>query len=299
MEEQQGNKGRAALYIVGTPIGNLDDMTPRAIKTLREVDIIAAEDTRRVAKLLKHFAIAGKQTMSYYDHVEAEKAAPLIARLIEQDLTLALVSDAGTPCIADPGYRLVAEARRRGLAVHPIPGPSAMTALVSVAGLPSDRLLFVGFLPTKQGALLEEIASWRHARGSIVFFEAPRRLCETLTEIRNVYPHAQICIGRELTKLHEETARMPVADAIEWSKEPDSLRGEAAVMVYPACDGSAAHEARAEEIKGDAEALLLEARKAYAAGMSLRDLLDKFKDCGFNRSDLYRLLLQAKIEDTD
>ena len=293
------NKPRAAIYIVGTPIGNLDDMSPRAIRTLREVDIIAAEDTRRVAKLLSHFDITGKQTMSYHDHVETEKAIPLINRLIEGDLMLALVSDAGTPCIADPGYRLIAEARSRGLAVHPIPGPSAMTTLVSVAGLPSDRLLFVGFLPTKLGALKQEIASWRHARGSVIFFEAPRRLHETLSRIAEEYPQAQVCVGRELTKLHEETARMSVTEAMEWSLAPDSLRGEATVMVYPAWQAPLSDEAALVEIQGNEKTLIAEARKAYAAGLSLRDLLEKFKDCGFNRSDLYRLLLGAKIDDTD
>jgi 16S rRNA (cytidine1402-2'-O)-methyltransferase len=287
---------RAALFIVATPIGNLGDMSPRAIKTLNEVDIIAAEDTRRAGQLLSHFDIKGKRLISYYDHVEKQKAEPLIQKMIDEDLMVALISDAGTPCVSDPGYRLVEMAMQKGVAVHPIPGASALTALISASGLPSDRFLFVGFLPTKKGALKAEINSWRHVGGSVIFYEAPRRLSETFMTIAEIYPQALVAVGREITKLHEEMVRMPIREALSWSQMPTSLRGEAAVMIYPAVQLE-----HAEDLPDDAkwdEAMLLEqARRGYEKGLSLKDMLDKFKDCGFNRSDLYRLLLQAKLSD--
>ena len=188
------------LYMVATPIGNLDDMTPRAKRVLAEADLIAAEDTRTTRKLLTHFGIQGKKLVSYHDHGETEQAERLIDQVEGGGLKLAIVSDAGTPGISDPGYRIAAAARARGLSVVPIAGPSALTALVSASGLPSDRLLFVGFPPQRAQALKTEIASWRGLRASIVFFEATRRLGRTLAAIAEEYPEARVAVGRELTK---------------------------------------------------------------------------------------------------
>ncbi len=148
---------QAVVFVVATPIGNLDDMTPRAIATLKNVAIIAAEDTRNTRKLLTHFGILGKELVSYHDHGEEERAASLLDRIESDNLALAIVSDAGTPCVADPGYRLVKMAKERGIKVHPIPGASAVTSLISASGLPSNRFTFVGFLPTKSTSLREAL----------------------------------------------------------------------------------------------------------------------------------------------
>lgn len=280
---------KAALYIVATPIGNLEDLSARAIKTLREVDLIAAEDTRRAGQLLAHLDIGKKQLISYHDHVEKHKAAPLIERLIEENLTMALISDAGTPCVSDPGYRLVAEAKRRQIPVHPIPGPSALTALVSAAGLPSDQFLFVGFLPHKQKALRDEIRRWAALNVSVVFYESTRRLVETLQVVLEELPNAEVAIGRELTKIHEEIVTLPVESALHWAEQHSTLKGEAAVMVAPHATPSQTSE----------ETIRAMARQGFAEGLSLKDLLKQLGDSGMGRSELYQLLLSVKEEIND
>lgn len=279
----------SVIYVVATPIGNLDDLTLRAIKILKNVDIIAAEDTRRARQLLQHIGREKAEIISYFDHVEREKAPALIKRLQDSALSMALISDAGTPCISDPGFHLIREARRNGITVHPIPGPSALTAIVSASGLPSDRLLFVGFLPSKKSALEKEIASWKHMHASVVFYEAPRRLKNTFALIAQHYPNAQLAIGRELTKLHEEIVYTDITGADAWSRDHQSLRGEAVVMLTPG-------EARgSEESRSDLKQELIdEARGAFEQGSTLKDLLILFKERGLSRSDLYQLLLEAK-----
>ncbi|MBC7531928.1 MAG: 16S rRNA (cytidine(1402)-2'-O)-methyltransferase [Oligoflexus sp.] len=280
----------SAIYVVATPIGNLDDLTLRAIKVLKSVDIIAAEDTRRARHLLQHIGRDKAEVISYFDHVEREKAPQLVDRILENSLSLALISDAGTPCISDPGYHLVREARKRGVAVHPVPGPSALTALVSASGLPSDRLLFVGFLPNKKMALEKEIASWRSLSASIVFYENPRRLKASLTVIHALYPNAELVIGRELTKLHEEILLTDPSGALSWCNNHDFLKGEAVVMVRL---GDALVDT--QEIKDNKrEALILEARDQFNKDATLKDLLGLYRDRGLSRSELYQLLLEAK-----
>lgn len=281
---------KPAIFIVATPIGNLDDMTPRAIATLREADLIAAEDTRRTRQLLTHFGISGKTLVCYQDHDESRRASALLDRVESDGLRVALVSDAGTPCVADPGYRIVAGARERGIAVHPIPGASAVATLVSASGLPSDRFLFVGFLPTKKSELAEELDSWARARASVVFFEPTRRMAQTLEAIGERFPRATVAIGRELTKLHEEIVVLRVSAAIEWASQHDSLRGEATIMVDLGLD---------DEDQSDMpslDQLRAEAIRAFAAGASLRELLTRFKDSGHSRGALYQMLLDAKEE---
>jgi len=288
MQEHSG----PVVYVVATPIGNLEDLTPRARRTLGGVDIVAAEDTRQARKLMTFLAIHGKRLVSYQDHGEAERAAGLIRQIVAEGLSLAIITDAGTPCISDPGYRLVAAAHAAGIKVHPIPGASAPTTLVSASGLPSDRVLFVGFLPTRAGALQGELASWAGTRASIVFFESTRRLGRTLTAIQKVYPEARVAIGRELTKLYEEIVSLDIAPAIAWLNEHATLKGEVTVML---ATGAAANQA----LPGGAAvlteaALLAQAKRGFARGDSLKDLLGQFKDCGFKRPELYQLLLAAK-----
>lgn len=281
-----------AVYVVATPIGNLDDLTPRARKTLEGVDLIAAEDTRHAKKLLSALGIVGKKLVSYHDHNEAERAEQLVSEILEHGTSLALITDAGTPCISDPGYRLVRAAKERGIPVHPVPGASALTALASAAGLATNRLLFAGFLPTKQQALATEIRSWRSARAAVVFYESTRRLAKTLHAIAQVYPDARVAVGRELTKLYEEIVTLPIAESLEWVQSHATLKGEASVMVeLPPEDALAAGEGGAPVTAADLSDM---ARAEFARGATLKDLLRKFADAGLSRADLYRLLLQAK-----
>ena len=286
---------QSVIYVVATPIGNLDHLSQRAIKVLENVDIVAAEDTRRARLLLQQIGREKVDIVSYYDQVEQEKAPQLVERLQKEKLSLALISDAGTPCISDPGYRLIREARRAGITVHPIPGPSALTALVSASGLPSDRLLFVGFLPNKRSALVREIQSWQAMGASVVFYESPRRLKQTLAVIAEYCPHAELVIGRELTKLHEEIISTDVAGAQAWCQDHEFLKGEATVMVSlgrpPVLDDEANENLR--------ERLLEEAKVGFQQGATLKDLLKKLRDRGLTRPELYQLLLAAKESEYD
>jgi 16S rRNA (cytidine1402-2'-O)-methyltransferase len=280
-----------AIFIVATPIGNLDDMTPRALATLRHVDLIAAEDTRNTRKLLTHFGINGKELISYHDHVEVTRSEQLVERLKAHGMTLALVSDAGTPCVADPGYRLVNLAKKQGIKVHPVPGASALTSLISASGLPSDRVMFVGFLPTKESDLRREIQSWTVSRSSIVYFEPTRRLETSLSLIAEIHPNAEVSIGRELTKLYEEIETMPVAEAVEWVRNHSILKGEAVVMVYL---GESSQGDAGEEMQSVATHVQQAARRGFAAGKSLKDLLKELGGLGLQRSELYQMLLDIK-----
>ena len=191
-----------ALFLVATPIGNLGDMSTRALDTLRSADVIACEDTRQTVKLLSHFGIQ-KPLTSYHDFNEREKAIELADR-IESGENVALVSDAGTPAISDPGYRLVRLCRERGLTVIGIPGASAAVTALSASGLPSDEFLFVGFLPTRKSARREKLDSLRSFIGTMIFYEGPHRIQSTLEDMQDVFGDREACIGRELTKLHEE-----------------------------------------------------------------------------------------------
>jgi 16S rRNA (cytidine1402-2'-O)-methyltransferase len=280
-----------AIFIVATPIGNLDDLTPRALATLKNVDMIAAEDTRNTRKLLTHFGITGKELISYHDHVEETRSKQLIERIVADRLTLALVSDAGTPCVADPGYRLVRLAKKEGITVHPVPGASALTSLISASGLPSDRVLFVGFLPTKESELRREIQSWSVARAAVVYFEPTRRLEVSLASIAEIYPDAEVSVGRELTKMYEEIATLPVEEMLSWIRGHGVLKGEAVVMVYPNVSNDA------EEAGDEASAVALAkaaALKGFSAGKTLKDLLKELGGLGLPRTELYQLLLEVK-----
>jgi 16S rRNA (cytidine1402-2'-O)-methyltransferase len=191
-----------ALFIVATPIGNLSDISPRALDALRSADLIACEDTRQTLKLLNHFGIQ-KPLISYHDFNEEKKAAAL-GEKIQAGQTIALVSDAGTPGISDPGFRLVRYCREHELTVTPIPGPNAAIAALSASGLPSDEFFFAGFLPSKKTARREKLETLRSLRGTLVFYEAPHRIEGTLTDLLEILGDREACVGRELTKLHEE-----------------------------------------------------------------------------------------------
>jgi len=218
----------STLYLVGTPIGNLEDMTFRAVRLLQSVDLIAAEDTRHTGKLLQHFQIATPQ-ISYHDHNRLSRTTELLERL-QQGRAIALVTDAGMPGISDPGYDLVKACAEAGLTVVPIPGPSAAIAALTASGLPSDRFVFEGFLPAKPMARRAQIESLQSETRTLIFYEAPHRLRQTLADLALLGDTRQIVLARELTKLHEEIWRGTIGEAIAHCEER-SPQGEYTLVV--------------------------------------------------------------------
>ena len=217
------------LFVVATPIGNLEDITLRAITVLKEVDVVAAEDTRQTRKLLTKYGI-NTPMLSVHQHSKSAKLDQLVEQL-QRGKTIALVSDAGTPNVADPGGKLVERAREAGIAVVPIPGASAVTAILSVAGIPTDSFMFAGFLPKKKGrqTLLKEL---KELAVPIVLFESPNRILKTLTELKQILGSREVIIGRELTKLHEEILKLSLDNAIKhFTQHPP--RGEFVIVVTP------------------------------------------------------------------
>jgi 16S rRNA (cytidine1402-2'-O)-methyltransferase len=206
------------LFVVATPIGNLEDITIRALRILRDVSLIAAEDTRRTRRLLSRYAI-GTETTSLHEHNESHKIAGLIARLQSGD-SIAIVSDAGTPTISDPGMKLIGAAIDCGLRVEPIPGPSAVLSTLAASGMSIDAFVFLGFPPTKQSDREKWFAELKSAAHPVVFFEAPHRVRRTLTEILEAVGDKPLVVGRELTKVHEEFLRGPVSSVLERLKSP-------------------------------------------------------------------------------
>ena len=204
---------KGVLYIVSTPIGNLKDITLRALNTLKEVGLIAAEDTRQTQKLLNHFGIHTPLT-SYHSYNKEEKAEVLVRRL-QEGLSIALVSDAGTPLISDPGHYLINRCIQEGFMAVPIPGPSAVLCALSVSGLPSDSFLFEGFLPKKKGKRLKKLESLRGLPHTLIFFESPHRVIQTLKDCLSVLGDRPMVLARELTKLFEEVIRGEISEIIE------------------------------------------------------------------------------------
>ncbi len=220
------------LYVVATPIGNLEDMTHRAVRVLQEVALIAAEDTRHSRKLLDHYAIK-TPLISYHEHNEEARAEQLLARL-QQGESLALISDAGTPCIADPGYRLVSRCRRAGIAVVAVPGPSALVAALSIAGLPTDAFRFIGFLPAKQQARRRQLQQYAAETQTLACYETPHRLQAALVDIVEICgAERELSIARELTKRHEELFNGTAVAAFEHFSA-GRVRGELVLLIAPA-----------------------------------------------------------------
>lgn len=256
-------KGR--LFVVATPIGNLEDMTARALRVLAEADVIASEDTRHSRRLLDHYGIRTPLT-SYHEHNEAEKAQTLL-RELEQGRNVALITDAGTPCISDPGYRVVRAARQGGFEVVAVPGPSALAAALSVSGLPTDRFTFHGFFPRKRSHVEEMLGEIAARGGTHVFFESPHRLGDTLAALAEGLPNAETAVARELTKIHEEVAFGPPGDVAGYfAGEP--VRGECVLIVH-AQARDAARDWAPEEIRARVDAAV------EAEGLSRRDAVRK------------------------
>jgi 16S rRNA (cytidine1402-2'-O)-methyltransferase len=218
------------LYIVATPIGNLEDITLRALRILREeADVIACEDTRQTQKLLDHFEIR-KPLLSYHEHNEAARTWELIDR-IERGESVALVSDAGTPLLSDPGYRLVKLAIEKGIAVVPLPGASAVLAALAGAGLPTDEFRFVGFLPAKGGARRKALEALQSEQATVIAYESPHRILESLTDMAELFGDKSIVVARELTKLHEEFLRGTAQQVLDQLSARPSIKGEFTIVL--------------------------------------------------------------------
>jgi 16S rRNA (cytidine1402-2'-O)-methyltransferase len=224
-------RAKGALYVVATPIGNLEDITLRALRILGEVEAIACEDTRRTLRLLARHGIR-KRLISYYQPRENQRL-PEILSVLEGGGDVALVSDAGTPGISDPGFPLIREALKRGLRVIPVPGPAAVAAALSAAGLPTHRFLFLGFPPPKTGARRKLLESVRDEPGTLVFYLPTRKLADFLKEIRDLLGDRQVVVARELTKIHEEFMRGTASDLLEKIGR-SAVKGEATVLVQGA-----------------------------------------------------------------
>ena len=226
---EPSSNGRAGcLYLVATPIGNLEDITLRALRVLKEADQIACEDTRHTLKLLNHYAIS-KPLVSYHEHNEMTRAPELVLAM-EQGQQIALVSDAGVPLVSDPGYRLVTLALRHQVAVIPVPGPSALLAALSASGLPNEEFLFAGFLPARSGERRRALERLRIEDRTIILYEAPHRIEEALVDAREILGDRPACLAREVTKLHEEFRRGMLSELVaSLSERP--VRGEITLLI--------------------------------------------------------------------
>ena len=269
------------LYLVATPIGNLQDITLRALETLRTVDLIACEDTRHTRNLLNHFHISNK-TVSYHEHNEQERAEEFVDRLIAGE-NIAIVSDAGTPGICDPGFRIVQRASEIGAAVIPIPGAVAFVSGVIVAGLPTDSLFFGGFLPSKKGERRKRLEEVRDTPATILFYEAPHRLSASIGDCLAVLGDRKASVSRELTKLHEETIRGTLSFLFDYFQKT-KVKGEIVISI----DRASNEVATVRSTSSIEDAV----RRYELDGLDHKSALKKAaKDLGISKSEAYRMLL--------
>jgi 16S rRNA (cytidine1402-2'-O)-methyltransferase len=278
-----GSKPAAGLYLVATPIGNLDDITLRALKLLKSADLIACEDTRMTGKLLSLLGIQGTTLTPYHEH-NAERARPALLARLREGAAVALVSDAGTPLVSDPGYRLVRDCLAEGLRVTSLPGPSAAITALQLSGLPCDRFLFAGFLPVKTGAKRQALAELAAVPASLLFYESPRRLADSLGAMAEVLGARDAAVARELTKLYEEVRRGSLAELAAHYAAAGPPKGEVVVAVGPPAEAPATAgadldaallRAMAESSLRDAAAIVATAtglpkRQVYARAVALQ-----------------------------
>lgn len=273
-----------SLFLVATPIGNLEDITFRAVRTLKEVDLIACEDTRHTRHLLNHYGIE-KPTISYHEHNEFDRATTLIERLVA-GANIALVSDAGTPLINDPGYRLVTAAVEAGVSVVPIPGASAILAALTASGMPTDSFYFGGFVPQKQGVRRKLLETLANLESTLVFYEAPHRILETLHDIAEVYGEREIVLTRELTKLHEEFLRGTGLALFRILEERGTPKGEMTLVI-----GKPAPRPADERPVEEAVAAYI------AAGLSRMDAIKAVaRDRGVSKREIYGIIEDQRSE---
>jgi 16S rRNA (cytidine1402-2'-O)-methyltransferase len=280
--------GSGTLYIVATPIGNLEDMTFRAIRILKEVDLIAAEDTRHSRKLLNHYGIATRMT-PYHDHNEQLKTDYLLENLLAGQ-NIAIITDAGTPCIADPGYRIAKAAAEKGIRTVPIPGASAIVAALSASGLPSDRFAFEGFLPPKQGKRKSRLDALKNEDKVIIFYEAPHRLAATLSDMAEILGNRETVVARELTKIHEEFRNGTLHELADFYRE-QQVKGEVVILIAPPASASA------QPLQDPAPLLC---QLLFEEKLSLKDAVKQAAvQTGISRSDIYEMALQIKNNEED
>src|SRR6266567_1759851 len=274
------------LYLVGTPIGNLADMTLRAIRVLKEADLIACEGTRQTQKLLHHYGIETR-LVSYHEHNEASGAAQLV-RDLEKGLRIAVVSDAGMPGISDPGFRLVSLAIEHGVLVFPVPGPAAFLAALVASGLPTDSFCFRGFLPAKSGARRRELEKIRASDETQIYYEAPHRIKETLADVVEVMgPGRPVVVARELTKVHEELLRGMVEDVAQILNARSEVKGEITLLIGKAAEGQ--WTPRGVSIRERVEQIMREDKLDEKAALK-----KVAKERGISKSEVYRQLQMQK-----
>ncbi len=273
------------LYVVGTPIGNLEDITLRALNTLKTSDLIACEDTRRTQKLLNHYEIR-TPTISYHEHNEMTRAPELVLEM-EQGSVISLVSDAGTPVLSDPGFRLVHLAIRHKISVIPIPGPSALVAALTAAGLPMNEFIFAGFLPPKRSARRKALSALAAFEKTIVFYEAPHRIIDSLRDIRDILGEREVAIAREVTKIHEEFLRGSITEIRDLLKT-EPVKGELTVILGP---GGARPETASGSVTVREEVEKLKAKEGLDERSALKVIA---RSRGISRSEAYRQLQSEK-----
>jgi len=284
--------GGPALYLVGTPIGNLEDITLRALRVLKEVDVIACEDTRQTQKLLNHFAIATRTT-SYHEHNEMTKSAELVKQM-QEGASVALVTDAGMPGISDPGYRLIALAIRHGVPVVPVPGASAFLAALVASGLPTDSFRFSGFLPAKRGERRTVLEAVKDSPRTQVFYEAPHRIVESLSDIVDVMGAARhVVVAREVTKIHEEFLRGRAGEVLANLSSREAVKGEITLLIGKAEE----QEARGAADASSAEVSIRQRVEQIMAEEKIDEkaaLKRVAKERGVSKSEVYREMQRSK-----
>ncbi len=285
LEPSNGNHGR--LYVVGTPIGNLEDITLRAIRILKEVNLIACEDTRRTQKLLNAYKIQTR-TISYHEHNEMTRAPELVIEM-EEGSSIALVTDAGMPVVSDPGFRLVHLAVRHSIPVIPVPGASAFVAALAASGMPVDKFRFLGFLPSKKGERRKALEDLIPASRTLIFYEAPHRLAEMLKDVREILGDRELVVAREVTKVHEEFMRGTISSTLEYLKRRPA-KGEITVLIgAPASPADSENPAPVASIRAEIEKAMAERKLDERAALKA-----VARARGIPRSEAYRQLQMDK-----
>lgn len=282
----------ATLYVVATPIGNLGDLAPRAEQVLRAVAVIACEDTRVTAKLLAHCGIEGQKLTSYYDQVEEVRAKQLVEGTLLAGHDVALVSDAGTPNISDPGFHLVKLCHERGIAVSPVGGGCALTAAVSASGLPANTLWFGGFLAGKASQRRSQLEAWAERKDTIAHYLPARDIADALGQVASLYPGLTVCVAREITKRHEDIKTAPVETLLSYYRETEHvLKGEAVLVTSLA--GLTVAKEDPEQVRAR---LVSKAMAGFKEGKRQKQLLKELSGEGVPRGELYDLLTAAKTQ---